>query len=107
MVAEDCLRVGKEAEVQNTVMDDRRADPQRVKRAFPTAGQTRAKERHESCGQHGRQEPCHHDREGHLNARVIVNVKGDEGFSDHMTSEPRASRTRQTAVLRTQQNSSG
>ena len=30
---EDCLRAGKEAEVQNTVMDDRRADPQRVKRA--------------------------------------------------------------------------
>ena len=27
------LRAGKEAEVQNTVMDDRRADPQRVKRA--------------------------------------------------------------------------
>ena len=35
---EDCLRAGKEAEVQNTVMDDRRADPQRVKRAWPTAG---------------------------------------------------------------------
>ena len=41
------------------------------------------------------------------NAGVIVNVKGDEGFSDHKTSESRASRMRQTAVLRTQQNSSG
>ena len=36
------------------------------------------------------------------NAGVIVNVKGDEGFS-----ESRATRMRQTAVLRTQQNSSG
>ena len=75
-------------EVQNIVMDDRRADPQRVKRTFPTAGQTRAgrnegpgrglgqdevqdkqqsHERHESCGQHGHQEPSRHDREGHLN----------------------------------------
>ena len=26
-----------------------------------------------------------------------MNVKGDEGFGDHETSEPRASRTRQTA----------
>ena len=41
------------------------------------------------------------------NAGVIVNVKGDEGFGDHETSEPRLSRMRQTAVLRTQQNSSG
>ena len=41
------------------------------------------------------------------NAGVIVNVQGDEGFSDHKTNEPRASRMRQTAVLRTQQNSSG
>ena len=32
---EDCLRAGEEAEVQNTVMDDRRADPQRVRRADP------------------------------------------------------------------------
>ena len=55
---EDCLRTGdlkpanrvnmivmddpsgaKTPEVQNTVMDERRANPQRVKRAFPTAGQ--------------------------------------------------------------------
>ena len=36
---EECLRAGNEAEVQNIVMDVRRADPQRVKRAFPTAGQ--------------------------------------------------------------------
>ena len=35
------------------------------------------------------------------NAGVIVNVQGDEGFSDHKTSEPRASRMRQTAVLHT------
>ena len=40
------------------------------------------------------------------NAGVIVIVKGDEGFGDHKTSESRASRMRQTAVLRTQQNSS-
>ena len=40
------------------------------------------------------------------NAGGVVNVKGDEGFGDHVTSEPRASRTRQTVVLRTQQNSS-
>ena len=45
----------KTPELQNTVMDDRRADPQRVrradpqrvKRAFQTAGQPRAKERQE------------------------------------------------------------
>ena len=41
------------------------------------------------------------------NTGVIVNVQGDEGFGDHVTSESRASRMRQTAVLRTQQNSSG
>ena len=35
------------------------------------------------------------------NAGVIVNVKGDEGFGDHKTSESRASRMRQTAVLHT------
>ena len=29
----------KEAEVQNTVMDDTRADPQRVKKSGPTAGE--------------------------------------------------------------------
>ena len=40
------------------------------------------------------------------NAGVIENVKGDKGFGDH-TSGSRASRMRQTAVLRTQQNSSG
>ena len=38
---------------------------------------------------------------------VVVNVKGDAGFGDHKTSESRASRKRRTAVLRTQQNSSG
>ena len=35
------------------------------------------------------------------NAGVIVNVQGDEGFGDHVTSESRASRTRKTAVLHT------
>ena len=43
---EDSPRAGKEAVVQNTVIDDRRADPQRVrradpqlvKRAYPTTG---------------------------------------------------------------------
>ena len=35
------------------------------------------------------------------NAGVIVNVQGDEGFGDHVTSESRAFRTRQTAVLHT------
>ena len=34
-------------------------------------------------------------------AGVIVNVQGDKGFDDHVTSESRASRTRQTAVLHT------
>ena len=63
--------------------------------------------RHESCGQHGRQEPCHHDREEHLNLlreqrRSDRERAGrDVGFSDHKTSESRASRTRRTAVLRT------
>ena len=41
------------------------------------------------------------------NAGVVVNVKGDEGFGDHESSESRASRMRQTAVLRSQQSSSG
>ena len=35
------------------------------------------------------------------NAGVVVNVQGDEGFGDHVASESRASRTRQTAVLHT------
>ena len=41
------------------------------------------------------------------NVGVVVNVKGDEGFGDHKNSKSRASRMRQTAVLRTQQNSFG
>ena len=36
---EDCPRAGKEAVVQNTVMDDRRADPRRGKKSGPTAGE--------------------------------------------------------------------
>ena len=31
------------------------------------------------------------------NTGVIVNVQGDEGFSDHVTSEPRASRIQQNS----------
>ena len=41
------------------------------------------------------------------NDGVVVNVKGDEGFGHHENSKSRASRMRQTSVLRTQQNSSG
>ena len=37
------------------------------------------------------------------NVGVIVNVQGDEGFGDHVSSESRASRTRKTAVLHTEQ----
>ena len=40
------------------------------------------------------------------NVGVVANVKGDEGFGDLKNSKSRASRMRQTAVLRTQQNSS-
>ena len=72
----------------------KRADTQRVKRAGPTAGKDqqvtaegrnedpgrgltgrgrvqdeRRYGRHELCGQHGRQEHCHHDRERHLHLR--------------------------------------
>ena len=41
------------------------------------------------------------------NVGVVVNVMGDEGFGDHENSKSRASRMRQTVVLRTQQNSFG